>query len=81
MRKLFIEHPESVGESYTEHAGHSLWFAGRLFVAAMACTIHAAFPFLCTKTGSGIIQELYEKMVANRAGTWRKGHEADQPAE
>ena len=64
--KLFTEHPESVGESYLEHMGVAAGFGGHLLVASMACFVHAVFPFLCTKTGSGIITKLHDRMVTSR---------------
>ena len=57
----FTEHPRSVGESYWQHMGVALSFAGALFVAAAASLVHAVFPFLCTKTGSGIVLKLHER--------------------
>lgn len=65
--KLFTEHPQSVGESYFEHMGVAASFGGHLFVASMACFAHAVFPFLFTKTGSGIITKLHDRMVTSRA--------------
>jgi hypothetical protein len=28
--------------------------------------VHAVFPFLCTKTGSGIVAQLNTRMITNR---------------
>jgi len=64
--KLFTEHPQSVGESYFEHMGVAASFGGHLLLASMACFVHAVFPFLCTKTGSGIITKLHDRMVTSR---------------
>lgn len=66
LRTLFTDHPASVGESYFEHLGHALRFAGRMFVGSLACLVHAFLPFLCVKTGSKCIAELHDCMVANR---------------
>lgn len=65
--KLFTEHPESVGESYLEHMGVAASFGGQLFLASMACFVHAVLPFLFTKTGSGIITKLHTRMVTGRS--------------
>lgn len=66
LRTLFTEHPASVGETYFEHLGQALRFAGRMFVGSLACLVHAFLPFLCVKTGSKCITELHDCMVANR---------------
>lgn len=64
--RLFTEHPESVGETYFEHMGMALSFAGRMAYGAAACLVHAFLPFLCLKTGSETITELHDRMVTNR---------------
>lgn len=68
MIRLFTDHPASVDESYFEHMAAAGSFAGRLFVAAFACLIHAIFPFLFVTTGSRMISEMHDRMVTNRAG-------------
>ena len=62
----FTEHPASVGESYWQHMGVALSFAGRMLVGAAASLVHAVFPFLCTRTGSGIVLELHQRVVRRR---------------
>jgi len=66
IRSLFLSHPESVGETYLEHQGVALSFAVELFVASLACAVHAVVPGLCTRTGSRAIERLHARMVANR---------------
>lgn len=63
---LFTRHPASVNETYGEHFCVASSFSGRLAYAAFACAVHAVFPFLFEKTGSRIITELHDRMVANR---------------
>ena len=64
FRKLFIDHPESVGESYMEHQGFALAASFRLFTAAFACLIHAFVPAWFEKTASTIVREMHT--VINR---------------
>lgn len=64
--KLFTEHPTSVGETYFQHMGVAFSFAGKLFIASIACFIHGLFPFFCTKRGSEIINELHDRMITHR---------------
>ncbi|MEQ8603509.1 MAG: DUF6356 family protein [Marivibrio sp.] len=79
LKRLFTEHPASVGESYGEHMGQALSFAGGCFLAGLACLIHALLPFACVKTGSRRIAALYERMVTNRVRAERRSVAA--PAE
>lgn len=67
MKRLFTEHPASVGESYGQHLVHATGFAGRMMLGGLACMVHAVFPFLCVKTGSRMITELNDRMVMNRS--------------
>ena len=69
IRRLFLAHPRSVGETYFEHLIVATTFAARMLLGGLACLVHAIFPFLCTATGSRIIQELNERMVTHRRRT------------
>lgn len=66
LSDLFTEHPASVGETYGQHLVSALGFSATMLVAALACALHAVFPFLCVKTGSARIVELHDRMVAHR---------------
>ena len=66
MHKIFHEHPESVGETYGEHLVQASGFAGRLFVASIACFLHGLLPCLFKRTGSDAIRELHHRMVTHR---------------
>lgn len=65
--KLFTEHPETVGETYGQHMGTALSFAGPLMFAGLACLVHAVLPFLFEKTGSRVITRLHDRMVTHRS--------------
>jgi hypothetical protein len=66
FHKLFLEHPRSVDEGYFEHLCVAAGFGGRMFVASLACLVHAAVPGLFVRTGSTAIRELHGRMVSNR---------------
>ena len=66
MIRLFSTHPNSVGETNLQHMGSALTFAGKLMAATLCCLVHAVLPFLFVKTGSRIVSELHDRMVANR---------------
>ncbi len=64
--QLFTQHPRSVGETYFQHMAAASGFGARMFIGALCCLLHAAFPFLFERTASAIIAQLHETMVANR---------------
>lgn len=66
MRKLFLDHPASVGENYAEHFAHAGGFAALLGLAAIACLIHALVPCLFESTASRLVTRLHDRMVTNR---------------
>lgn len=61
IRKIFLDHPESVDESYGEHFIFALGFSIKLFGAAFAALIHALIPAACEKTASKTVAALYAK--------------------
>ncbi len=66
IRRLFLDHPASVGESYTEHFVASLATAAKLGRAAGACVVHAVVPGLCKTTGSTAILKLHAEVMPRR---------------
>jgi hypothetical protein len=62
----FTEHPRSVGESYWQHMGVALSFAGAMALGAAASLVHAVFPFLCTRTGSDVVLRLHARVARRR---------------
>jgi len=66
LKSAFTDHPASVGETYGQHMGMAFGFAGRLFLASLACLIHGLLPFLFVRTGSAAIADLHLRMVSHR---------------
>jgi hypothetical protein len=64
IRHLFTEHPESVGETYTEHLRIALTLSLRLLGAAIMCAVHALAPWLFTTSASQAVTRLYQDMLA-----------------
>ncbi len=62
LRKLFIEHPSSVDETYLEHMWFAVSFAGLLFAAGAAALVHAVVPGLCKTTASRLIRKMYARI-------------------
>lgn len=67
FKRLFVDHPASVGENYSEHLVHALGFARSMLLGAIACFVHAIFPWMFKSTGSSIITRLHDRMVVNRS--------------
>ncbi len=79
IRRHFIEHPASVGETYGEHFRMSAGFARSLALAAGAAAVHAVIPSMFEKSASTRIIDLHTKMTTGaRAATHRPA--ADAPA-
>jgi len=76
LRKLFTEHPASVGETYGQHFRAAFGFALAMVVGGLACLLHALLPFLCVTTGSRTVGRLHERMVRNRAQVSSKGRDS-----
>jgi len=66
FRKLFSEHPNSVGETYLQHFGVAMSFGARMVVAGLACMLHGILPFLFVTTGSSTVRHLHDKMITGR---------------
>ena len=66
LRRLFTEHPASVGETYLQHFGVACSFSFRMILGGLACFIHALLPFLFVRTGSECVSKLYQRMVTQR---------------
>jgi hypothetical protein len=79
LKRLFTEHPDSVGESYFEHMGVALSFAGPLAVAALTAFVHAFLPFLFVTTASATVKRLYARMTRRAPKPPIRRTEAEAP--
>ena len=69
IERLFLEHPRSVGESYSEHLLTASGFGATMMLAGLACMLHGLVPVLFARTGSAAIERLHDRMVLNRRRT------------
>ena len=67
LRRLFLDHPASVGESYRQHMGVAGRFGWRLTRGGLACMAHAVLPFAWKTAGSDTVRELHDQLVAKRS--------------
>lgn len=68
LSRLFLDHPQSVNETYTEHMGVALYFFFWLTVAAFCALVHAFIPAAFDKTASRIVKKLYARMTSGKRG-------------
>jgi hypothetical protein len=66
FRKIFSDHPASVGETYFQHCRHAFSFGWIMLRGSTACFLHALLPCVHTRTGSQAVTRLYDRMVINR---------------
>lgn len=66
LRRLFLDHPKSVGESYTEHFGVASRFGMKMMWGGARCTLHAVLPFLFRTAGSDTVSALHAELVLKR---------------
>ena len=66
FRRLFVDHPASVGESYTEHFGVASRFGVKMIVGGIGAVIHGVLPFACKSTASRTVDALHAEIVAKR---------------
>jgi hypothetical protein len=62
IAKLFIDHPQSIGETYGQHARTAMSFGWRMVIGGLACMVHAAVPGLFVKTASRTVVQLDAEM-------------------
>ena len=62
IHRLFLSHPQSVGESYFQHQRVALSFAMPLLGASLAALVHALVPAVCERTASDIIRKLHGRL-------------------
>lgn len=67
IQRIFLNHPEKVGEGFFEHMLFALTFSGRLFKASAAAFLHAFVPSLCETTASKAIMDMHAEIATRRA--------------
>ena len=67
LKKIFLDHPAAVDETYLEHLRTASFFALTMILAGAACLLHGLIPVLFKKTGSTAIRRLHHRMVVARS--------------
>lgn len=66
MRNPFTDHPNTVGETYGEHAAFATRYGLKMTLGGLAAIVHGLFPFLFRTTASRITDELAETLERAR---------------
>lgn len=67
LKRLFLDHPAEIGESYGEHLREAGRFGLAMIGGGIACLIHALVPGLFVTRGSDTIARLHADLVRKRA--------------
>lgn len=73
LKKTFTAHPAEGGETYLQHLWFTVGMSSRFLLVSGVLMTHGLFPFLMTKTGSRMIENIYNIMKSRGA----KMHPAD----
>ena len=83
LKRLFLDHPREVGESYGEHFAASSQYGLRLLGAAGAAFVHALVPGVCKTTASCAVRRMAAELDGRaeeaqttrmrQAGVWDPG--------
>jgi hypothetical protein len=66
LRRLFTDHPRSVGKTYFEHMRMAFGFGATKVAGGLACILHGILPACCVSTGSKVIASPPDQMVSSR---------------
>ena len=66
LNRLFVDHPRSVDESYTNHFRVAGSFGVAMIWGGMKALVHAAVPGWCITSGSDTIKRLNYIIVEQR---------------
>lgn len=67
-RRLFTDHPRTLGMSWGRHGAGAARIAIALIGAGVACLIHAVVPGWFTQTAGKTVTDVYRDMQRRKAG-------------
>jgi hypothetical protein len=68
IRRLFVDHPRSLGMSWSEHGIGAIAIGATLVGAGAACLIHALVPGWFTQTAGRTVERMHDHMMRRKAG-------------
>jgi hypothetical protein len=66
--RLFVEHPRSLGMSWSEHGVGAVAIGVTLVGAGAACLVHALVPGWFTQTAGKTVTRIYDHIQQRKAG-------------
>jgi Family of unknown function (DUF6356) len=66
FKRLFFDHPASVGENYRQHFGVATRFGLILLWGGARAVLHGFIPAICKTSGSDTVIRLHNELVAKR---------------
>ncbi len=77
IRRLFMEHPRSLGMSWAGHGAGAVKIGAELIGAGCACIVHAAVPGWFTQTAGKTVTRVYDHMAKRKAAASNPEHWPD----
>lgn len=69
LRRLFLDHPDTVGETYSQHLVFAARFGLVMIRGGLGALVHALVPGWCQTTGSDTVARLNRIAAEKRRGT------------
>lgn len=66
--RLFLDHPRSLGMSWSKHGAGAVAIGVTLVGASAACLVHALVPGWFTQTAGRTVARIYEHIQNRKAG-------------
>ena len=67
FRRLFLDHPASVDESYAQHMRVAMSFGLAMLAGGIGAVVHAFVPALCKTSGSDTVKRLHARLTGDPA--------------
>ena len=68
VQRLFLDHPRSLGMSWSKHGAGAVAIGITLVGAGAACLVHALVPGWFTQTAGRTVARIYEHIQNRKAG-------------
>ena len=69
MRRLFLDHPRSLGMSWAGHGAGAVKIGAELIGAGCAAIVHAVVPGWFTETAGKAVTRIYDHIQERKAGS------------
>ncbi|WP_395337369.1 DUF6356 family protein [Novosphingobium sp. BL-8H] len=74
FRKLFLDHPRAVKETYGQHWYVANRFGLLMILAGLGTMLHGFLPGVMTRTGSNMVRKLHGEMMRRQPGNPQRSH-------